>query len=306
MQAMNELLRFQNLSRWPEVVHGVSDRHVMGNVSFEHGSLSDVLCARSQLLGMLNEGNKGAQKLASLVSARQTHSDHIFVYREGDKLPQGFGAEGEISDIDAFVTDVPGVGFMVKTADCQPILMVGRRKKSEDRSQNGIGNKEKFPSVISLVHSGWRGSLKNIAGKTVRTMVEAFGVDPASIEVGVGPSIGPCCAEFTDAKRDFPEWALRYQVERSKRFDFWQMTRDQLRAEGVHDKAMEFCGICTVCHKDRWFSFRGDQPDCGRFGSVIGLVSSDLIEFPAHSTTATMRRKAFRAKRILKSRLIDL
>lgn len=265
------------------MVHGISDRLVPGNISFEHGDLNDVLCARGELLEMMNEGNKGAQKLASLVSARQTHSDHIFVYREGDELPNGIGSEGEIADIDAFVTDVPGVGFMVKTADCQPILMAGRIEKLEDRSQKGgkgTGGKEKSPVVISLVHSGWRGSLKNIAGKTVRKMVEEFGVNPASIVAGVGPSIGPCCAEFEDesvlreAMSSGTVDVLKYRIfeagQPTHYFNFWRMTRDQLMAEGVRDEAMEFCGICTVCHKDRWFSFRGDKPDSGRFGSVIG------------------------------------
>lgn len=200
-------MRFQNLSAWPGVVHGISDRHGVGNISFEHGSLNDVLCARGDLVGMMNGENVEngkAQKLAMLVSAWQTHSDHIFVYREGDALPEGVGMDGEIEDMDAFVTDVPGVGFMVKTADCQPILMAGRRKKLEDRSQNrykGTGSKEPRQSgapVVAIVHSGWRGSLKNIAGKTVQKMVEEFGVDLATIEVGVGPSIGPCCAEFED------------------------------------------------------------------------------------------------------------
>ncbi len=281
IRGMDSLLRFQNLSAMPGVVHGISDRRMVGNISFEHGKLNDVLCARDELLGAMNEGNKGSKgtkKLATLVSSRQTHSDHVFVYRDG---PAGNGADGEIDDVDAFVTDVPGIGLMVKTADCQPILMAGEKKEGRSqkteggRENRGPGNRVKSPVVISVVHSGWRGSLKNIAGKTVQKMVEAFGVDPETIEAGVGPSIGPCCAVFEDESVLTKE-ALRYRVKGPKgasthRFDFWAMTRDQLLAEGVRDEAMEFCGICTMCHKDRWFSFRGDKPDVGRFGSVVGL-----------------------------------
>lgn len=253
---MNALLQFHNLSGVPGVVHGISDRKDVGNISFEFGKAEEVLRARGKLLGMMNEGNKGTKKLATLVSAKQTHSDHIFVHHEGGTLPIG-----EVEDTDAFISDARGVGFLIKTADCQAILMAGTGNAGQ--------------RVVAAVHAGWRGSLKNIAGKTVRKMVEEFDVDPATIEAGVGPSIGPCCALFEDESVLTKE-AKRYRVlgasgSPTQRFDFWAMTRDQLMAESVREEAIEFCGICTVYHKDRWFSFRGDKPDFGRFGSVVGL-----------------------------------
>ena len=249
------LHKFKNLSGVKGVIHGIVPRTHNGysmNMAFEFGN--EAMVNRERLCEALG--------LKMLISARQTHSDHIMTVREGDAIPNIYGVDDEMADTDAFITNQPGIGLMVKTADCQPILMVGRGSAGP---------------VVAMVHSGWRGSLKNIAGKTVQKMKADFGVDPASLIVGVGPSLGPCCAEFSDPENELTAEALTYRIKDSNRFDFWAMTRDQLSCEGVLADAMEFSNICTVCEKDKWFSFRADHPDVGRFGSVIGLVAGGRI-----------------------------
>jgi copper oxidase (laccase) domain-containing protein len=49
---------------------------------------------------------------------------------------------------DAVITDLKGIAIGVKTADCVPILLY-------DRSKN----------LIAAVHSGWRGTSKNMLVK---------------------------------------------------------------------------------------------------------------------------------------------
>lgn len=237
------LYTFSNLAKVPGVVQGIADRS-FGSVAFEFGEEA-ALIQREKIRHELG--------LSLIVSAKQTHSDHIAVFHENDILPKT-----EIPDTDAFISNKKNVGFMIKTADCQPILMAGENRAGQP--------------VVAAVHSGWKGSLKNIAGKTVRQMKTDFGALPHSITVGVGPSLGPCCAEFSNPDKELTAEALRYRIDESNRFDFWAMTHDQLTNEGVKAEAIEFSKICTVCSKDRWFSYRGDNPDVGRFGSVIGLV----------------------------------
>jgi hypothetical protein len=229
---------FKKLSDMSGVAHGIGSQ----NVAFEFGT--EALLNRENLRKDLD--------LDTLVSAKQTHSDHIKVFRNGGEVPEIDGVQDEIQDVDAFISDVPGLGLMVKTADCQPILMAA-------------------PGVVAIVHSGWRGSLQNIAGKTVARMKSDFGVDPETVVVGVGPSLGPCCAEFSNPEEELTDEALKHRVDDSNRFDFVGMTRDQLLNEGVPEENMEFSFICSK-NDPNWFSYRGDDPDVGRFGSVIGLT----------------------------------
>jgi copper oxidase (laccase) domain-containing protein len=53
-------------------------------------------------------------------------------------------------------------------------------------------------------------------------------------------------------------------------FDFWAVTRDQLMAAGVPADYIHISGMCTKCHTDRFFSYRGERRT-GRFPAVIGI-----------------------------------
>jgi polyphenol oxidase len=241
------IYQFEHFSNFPELQHGIAPRSVdkfsKFNMSFQFQDEVTVKAHRQHVLKMTGEG------LHDLIGSYQTHSDHILIHRSGDVIPTD-----EPHDYDAFVSDAIGVGFIIKTADCQPVLMYDPIKRA-----------------VGLVHSGWKGSLKNVIGKTVKAMVKTFDSNPQDIRVGIGPSLGPCCAEFSDPKNELNEAALNHLLPENK-VDFWKLTREQLNAEGVINDHIQFSYICTVCSKDQWFSYRGDQPDEGRFGSVIGLV----------------------------------
>ena len=53
------------------------------------------------------------------------------------------------------------------------------------------------------------------------------------------------------------------------RIDLWKANRILLEEQGV--RKIEIAGICTVCHKNEWFSHRGDHGKTGRFGTLITL-----------------------------------
>ena len=64
----------------------------------------------------------------------------------------------------------------MRFADCVPLLFHDARR-----------------GVIGMAHAGWRGTAQDVAGRMVRSMVEAWGCRPRDIEVGIGPSIGRDC-----------------------------------------------------------------------------------------------------------------
>jgi polyphenol oxidase len=127
-----------------------------------------------------------------------------------------------------------------------------------------------LPEVdIANVHCGWRGQVLNILGETVRLLQSRFGTRPADLYAAVGPSLGPCCAEFRNFRREFPPALWTYQVQPTY-FDLWRLSRDQLTAAGLSPARLDLAGLCTRCGADDFYSYRRDQVT-GRQGAIIAL-----------------------------------
>lgn len=106
-----------------------------------------------------------------LIIPRQTHSDRVAII---DRIP--YPADS-LEGVDALVTTLSGVALCINTADCVPLLMA-----------------DPHAHVIAAAHCGWRGTVSQIAGKTIDAMI-ALGADPARIHAAMGPSICPACFE---------------------------------------------------------------------------------------------------------------
>ncbi len=186
-----------------------------------------------------------------LLSARQVHGDTIFAADE--PLVQDMEVEG----YDALMTSIPGIGLMIQQADCQAVTLY-----------------DPVQSAIAAVHCGWKGSVCNILGKTVEAMQVRYNTTPATLEVFISPSLGPCCAEFVNHATELPPSFLAFQVQENY-FDFWQISRKQLMQAGVAPENIIISGCCTSC-SSAYFSYRracrqGDGRT-GRSATVIGLL----------------------------------
>ena len=188
---------------------------------------------------------KEALGLPRLVSAKQVHGDSVL---NVDRMP---GADVEHTGHDALMTNIPGIGLMIQQADCQAVMLY-------DPEHSAVAN----------IHSGWRGSVQNIIAKTVAAMAAAYETKPASLFAAISPSLGPCCGEFIQYRTELPLSFHAYQV-RANHFDFWAISRDQLRNSGVRSDHIEIAGSCTVCDGN-YFSYRRERIT-GRFASVIGI-----------------------------------
>ena len=193
------------------------------------------------------EKASSALGLGRVVSTAQVHGKEALVVRAGD----GYAPKSPdeiIKGYDAMITPDANVGLLTKLADCQGVILFDPDSK-----------------VLGLVHSGWRGSVQNILGHTVRRMVKEFGARPESMAAGIGPSLGPCCAEFVNYKTELPEsfWGYR----NGNLFDFWSISRDQLADEGVKSGNVEVSGLCTKCGTEGFYSYRGEKKT-GRFGMI--------------------------------------
>ena len=186
-----------------------------------------------------------------LVFARQVHGCRIDVLGR-DSENRDLISAGRDSSADAMVTDITGKHLVIQVADCQAVLLYEPTRR-----------------VIANIHCGWRGSVQNIIGCTVAAMVQHFNCSPGRIRAGIGPSLGPCCAEFVNYRQEIPKAFWRYKGL-NRHFDFWSLSRDQLKRAGVDETNIECSGICTRCRTNEFFSYRA-QRTTGRFAAVIGL-----------------------------------
>lgn len=186
----------------------------------------------------------GARELKFM---NQVHSTGILVLRRHDHR-----RFYEALDGDAIITDMTGVALMVKQADCQAVILYDPERR-----------------VIANVHCGWRGNTQDILGSAVARMTSDFKSDPAHMKAAIGPSLGPCCAEFVSHSEIFPE-AFRPFMVRENYFDLWKLSCRQLIEAGINRKNIELAGICTRCRTDLFYSYRAEGVT-GRFATLVML-----------------------------------
>ena len=90
------------------------------------------------------------------------------------------------------------------------------------------------------------------------------------MSAAVGPSLGPCCAEFRTYEEIFPPEFEKFMV-RKNYFDLWAVSRMQLLDAGLDKAHVHIAGICTRCRTDLFYSYRGEGVT-GRFGTVVMLA----------------------------------
>ena len=210
------------------------------NTSFATGDRPDFV---RQNLNTINDAI-GAD---NLIFTNQIHGKGILVLRR-----ETFSNYPKPVDADAIITDIPRLGLMVKQADCQAVIIFDSQKK-----------------VISNVHCGWRGNTLDILGSTVTRMTEEFGCKSSDLTAAIGPSLGPCCAEFVTYDRIFPGEFKRFMV-RKNYFDLWETSLRQLLHAGLKDENIEIAGICTRCRTNLFYSYRAEKIT-GRFATVVML-----------------------------------
>ncbi len=244
--------QFPNLSRFPDIHHGIFTRknghskapYKSLNTSYSTGDDSGSVRLNRSVISNCFDGN-------DLIFARQVHGTKAVSFAKKNMTLEK-GSYDILLECDAMITDITKMSLVIQVADCQSILMYDPVLK-----------------VVANVHSGWRGSIKNIIGRTISNMEKEFGSKPNNIISAISPSLGPCCAEFVNYKNEIPKKYWKYK-NNSNHFDFWAISLDQLCDAGVLKKNIAFSEVCTMCNTDLFFSFRGERTT-GRFATVIGL-----------------------------------
>lgn len=191
-----------------------------------------------------------------LYSANQSHSPNIKIITAND-LKEASLQTDDYNDIDALITQVPGVYLLIQTADCQAIILFDPQTKT-----------------IANIHCGWRGNCQNIVGQTVAKMTQEYAVKPQNIIAGIGPSLGPQSSEFINRVSEFPEQLHQFFLP-NNHVDLWEITRYQLLESGLDEDNIHCAKIDTYSNHQEFFSYRWAQKKSqptGRFATVIGLI----------------------------------
>lgn len=159
-------------------------------------------------------------------------------------------AEGEIPTADALLTDRPGVGVLVRVADCTPIVLIGLDEP-----------------VAGVVHCGREGLVKGVVLAAVASMRDR---GTESLEARIGPRACGRCYELPEEMTD----AVGAVVPEARSMTSWGTPAVDVGA-GVAAQLREL-GIpftdlgaheCTI-EDERFFSYRRQGQDSGRFGAL--------------------------------------
>lgn len=137
----------------PSIVHGFSGR-------FPGVPRDDVVAHLEQALSELGIGPE------QIIIGEQTHGTLVAKVDSPNSQP--------VPEVDALVTNQPGLALVVRVADCGPVFF-------HDPVKQAIG----------VAHSGRKGTEGNITAETVHAMTQHFGSDPADLRVQLGPCIRP-------------------------------------------------------------------------------------------------------------------
>ncbi len=256
---MNEHCNNQRTVRQCGPSHGIGCRYGFfnrhggsGTVPFNSMNVSYGVGEEKKTVSANRQRIREIIRFPILLSAKQVHGGEIY------SLMGPIKGNREIEGVDALITDQQGVGLMIQQADCQAVLLFDPVKK-----------------IIAAVHCGWRGSVKNILAKVIHRLESQFGVSPEDLLVAISPSLGPCCAEFVNHRKEFPV-EFKAFMEQQDYFDFWRISKYQLAGAGVRESKITVASTCTCCSKD-YFSYRRSSRSSGgitgRNCSIIGMDS---------------------------------
>ena len=197
-----------------------------------------------------------------LVMTHQTHTKNVRIVKEED-AGSGFAKERPYRDVDGLVTNIPGITLVCFSADCVPVLVW-----------------DKTHCAVGCAHSGWRGTVSDIAGEVIRIMGQEYGTKPEDVKAAIGPSICQSCYEvsedvievFAQTYEHALHEKLFYKKENGKyQLDLWEAVRQNLLRAGLQEENISLPDLCTHCNPSFLFSHRTLHGRQGNLGAFIGI-----------------------------------
>lgn len=240
-------------------IGGVSTGHYSSmNLGFTNGDDPEAVYENYKRLSQALEIKQGC-----IVRSKQTHTTNVRLVTDKDVFNDDVLHDITYNDIDGLITNVPDIALMTFYADCVPLYFVDPVNKA-----------------IGLSHSGWRGTVNRMAGKTIEAMAENFGTKPSELYAAIGPSICKKCYEISKEVAD--EFADEFKEHRDEilspgkspdkfMLDLWETNRIIMEDAGMCKDHIEISDICTFDNADWLFSHRASGGKRGNLAAVLML-----------------------------------
>jgi polyphenol oxidase len=174
--------------------------------------------------------------LKDLIIMRQEHGSEVHTVSGAGRPASG----------DGLIILEKGVAGIIKTADCLPIIIADPG----------------YP-MASIVHAGWRGTVKRITQKAVRSMAD-LGAKKGRMVALLGPSINECCYRVgEEVYREFQSAGFSERTftrrENALFLSLRQANREMLEQGGV--ERIVDADFCTFCTAGLFHSFRKGETE---------------------------------------------
>lgn len=261
-------LQFENLGKSPGLLHFCTTR-AGGVSSSPFGGMNLGLTSTGENVSKVGENWNRVARAAGVPNDRifsmtQCHWANVAVVDGStagnrDSVMIAGNRMNVMPNVDAMVTASPDLCLCAMGADCPGIILY-----SSD------------PPAVGIVHSGWRGTCRNIAVAALRAMIFHFMVNPSRVLAGIGPGISSgrygVGSEVVEAfaRMDDGTYGLHRNILDGSRIDLAGIIECQLESAGL--TSIERSGLCTWENNDLLYSYRREGPVSGRFCMAGRLI----------------------------------
>jgi len=243
-------LKFSNLSSFPEIVHGISNRSY-GQMKFGlNVPDEEVVKNRRQFFDNLGISSD------KVVVAQQVHGSKVAMITNAEQGKGALDAHTEIAGVDALITSAKDTYLMIKTADCLPVLIYDSALR-----------------VVAAVHAGWRGIIDQIIPEVVGQLRQ-MGCEMENLNIALGPGI--CQKHFIVQNSVLKLFLENYPSATFVRnkdgyVDLKKAVISDLKKAQIHPGNIELAHFCTVCDNGIYGSFRQEGTGAPEMAAVIGM-----------------------------------
>ncbi|ONI38504.1 hypothetical protein AN639_13010 [Candidatus Epulonipiscium fishelsonii] len=193
----------------------------------------------------------------SMTCSAQVHETNIKQVTYEDR-GNGVIFPNKWASVDGIYTTEKDIALVTHYADCVPLFFYAPKHH-----------------IIGLAHAGWRGTVNKIGEKMATLWNKEHNIPYEDIQVGIGPSIGPCCFEVhEDVSQPFVDTFgnadfIVFNENGKANIDLWECNKQTLQNLGIKD--IQTTNICTCCNSDKYFSHRKTQGKRGLMGAIMYL-----------------------------------
>ncbi len=188
----------------------------------------------------------GVRKKNQAIFCKQTHSKNVVnIFQRQESAILSKSSTSEFENTDGLITNSSNLFLCIQIADCLPIYLFAPDK-----------------NVISLLHSGWRGTKSGILKEAIRLIEREYDTSCENFYMILGPSIKGCCYEVSS---DFNQYFDNLILRNNKYYlDLAEYSKKTALELGIKKSNIFDTEICTYCNHNLYYSYRFEKNKSGR------------------------------------------